>query len=102
MLCGDDIALMHLQTDDQDVSALDISESLASDCLGVLDRGDPGEPPILSTAKSTCWGVNLSFLGWDTNAHTGWTSFPYENIDIPSDLLDEWPVVRQTAPAKEF
>lgn len=67
----------------------------------MFDREDPGKPPILSHGKSTHWGVNLMFLGWQINAHADRFSLPDEKTERLRDLLDEWSPSRQTVPAKE-
>lgn len=71
VLYADDIAHMHAQHDDGDDSGLQVSASVASDCVRVFGPSDPGEPPILSQAKNIHREGNLTFLGWDIKTLIG-------------------------------
>lgn len=101
MLYVEDIALMHDEDDDGDHSALQVSASLASDCVRVFGPGDLGEPPILSQAKSSYCDVNITFLRRNINTHTGQISLPYEKIGGLRDILDEWTSSREATPVRE-
>lgn len=97
----DDIAPVHVQNDDGDNSALQVSVSLAFDCFRVFGPRDPGETPILSQAKSTHWGVKLSFLGWYINSHTDRISLPYGKVGRRRDTFDERPPSTRHRPRKK-
>lgn len=81
----DGVALMHAQSDDEVVSALNLSASLPSNCVRLLGHGEAGALPILSPAESTLWGLQLTFLGWDINTHTCRIPLPYDCIERLSE-----------------
>ena len=82
----DDYIEIRVQDGSQDLSALDSSASLASDHLRLFGPGLEGETPILAPKKSTNWDVELEFLGWKLNTHTGRLSLPPEKVEATAAL----------------
>lgn len=92
---------MHVQQDDADESALQISSSLASGCLYVFGLGVPGEPPILKETKSIDWDMEVTFLAWNINCHAGRISLPFEKVQRLSDLVKKRSSSRELASSRQ-
>ena len=65
-----DHGLIRAQQSDEDISALVVSASLASNNVRLLGPGEPGEIPILAPKKTSNWNTTLKFLGFVINSHT--------------------------------
>lgn len=64
----DDVALIHMQQNVEDESALHSSASFALDCPRLFGYRVAGEPDLVA-ASDTTWDVALTCLGWDINTH---------------------------------
>lgn len=84
-----DVALMSVQQNDNDSSALLVCGSLAFNFFRVFGPSPPGEPLILSQQKSSNWDVRFLYLGWNSNTHKGRISLPLEKPERLSESIDD-------------
>ena len=97
-----DYPLTRVQHSDNDKTALIASGSLSSDHVRLFRPGEKGASPILAPKKSTNWDFTIAALGFTISSHTMRISFPREKAsDIKRLLLDQWPLSRRRASARD-
>ena len=98
----DDHGLIRAQQSGENISALAVSASLASDYVRLFGPGEPGATPILAPKKRSNWNTTLDFLGFVINSHTFEISATTKQAQaIKTALVDDWPRCRRRATAQE-
>lgn len=97
----DDFLLARVQQDENNVSALIASASLASDNVRLFGPGEVGETPILAPKKSTDWDTSIDALGYTIDSHSMRISIFQAKLEAIKLLLErEWPCGRPEAREK--
>lgn len=91
---------MKVQHVEGDQSALFCSTSLASDRVRLFGAGKGAQTPILAPKKDTEWDVQIEFVGWALNIHTGRLFFPKKKVEAVTQFLEAWPANCHTGTVK--